>query len=158
MPVPACFRLTRAARDAMAARAEADYPDETCGFLFGTDDALEVHPMRNIQNELHEREPERFERTARTAYYFEPKDMARILAAREAAGVRFRAIYHSHPDHDAYFSETDSLAAAPFGEPNFPGVVYLVFSVRDGRVRDLKAFGWSTEHESFVATPLEIVD
>jgi len=156
-PMPG-FRITRTAHDAMTARAEADYPEETCGFVFGEDDMLEVLPMRNIQNEMHEKHPEQFSRDSRTAYYFEPVEMQRVLDEKEKAGLPLRSIYHSHPDHDSYFSETDSDAAAPFGEPSFPGVVYLVYSVRDGEVADVKAFDWSTETMRFVEVQLEIHD
>ena len=140
----------------MKALAEADYPNETCGFVFGADDALEVVPMENIQNRLHEKDPERHPRTVETAYQFDGRELQRVLEEKEAAGRRFRAIYHSHPDHDAYFSATDSEAAALFGEPNYPGVVYLVYSVRDARAVDWKAFDWSDDTQSFVEIPLEI--
>ncbi len=141
----------------MAERAEADYPDETCGFIFGAGDSLEVVPMENIQNKLHAENPEEFPRNARTAYYFDPLEMQRLLDEKEKAGTPHRAIYHSHPDHDAYFSETDSTAASPFGEPSYPGVVYLVYSVREGKAGTLKAFNWSDADASYVAVPVEIL-
>ena len=140
----------------MSERAEADFPDETCGFVFSKDGDLDVHPMENIQNRLHAEDPERYDRDAKTAYCFDPLEMQRVLDAREKAGEALVSIYHSHPDHDAYFSETDSAAAAPFGEPNLPGVVYLVFSVKSGQTADLKGFDWSTGEETYVEIPLEI--
>ena len=114
--------------------------------------------MRNIQNQLHAEDPAANPRDARTAYCFDPREMQRVLEARERAGQPLRAIYHSHPDHDSYFSETDSAAAAPFGEPSYPGVVHLVFSVRRGKVADLKAFDWSERDGRFVEAPLCLVD
>src|SRR5215510_16084737 len=134
---PGGWDVPAAAYDLMAARAEADYPEETCGLVFETPAGLEVVPMRNIQNDLHRRDPAAHPRNARTAYTFEPEDMARVMTGREARSHALRAIYHSHPDHDAYFSETDRREAAPpeWGEPTYPGAVYLVFSVREGRVR-----------------------
>jgi proteasome lid subunit RPN8/RPN11 len=140
----------------MASRAEADYPEESCGFVFGVGDALEVVPMRNVQNDLHRQDPKGFPRDARTAYYFDPTEMKEVLERKEAAGVPLRAIYHSHPDHDAYFSDTDGAAAAPLGEPSFPGVIYLVFSVQGGRVRELKGFDWSAEHERYVEVAVRV--
>ena len=134
----------------MAARAEADYPDETCGFAFEKNSDLVVVPMENIQNRLHREDPKTHTRDARTAYCFEPVEMLRVLDEHEKAGQPLRAIYHSHPDHDSYFSETDSAAASPFGEPSYPGAVYLVFSVRKGNMVDLKAFDWSDEAAKFV--------
>jgi len=139
----------------MAERAEADYPDETCGFVFSSGDNLLVVPMENIQNRLHAEDPVTHPRTARTAYYFDPREMMRILEDHESRGLPLRAIYHSHPDHDSYFSETDSEAAAPFGEPTYPGVVHLVLSVRERRVVDLKAFDWSDAESRFVEVAIE---
>jgi [CysO sulfur-carrier protein]-S-L-cysteine hydrolase len=146
--------LTRSARALMAARAEADYPEETCGFVFRKGKALEVYPMENVQNREHARDPVAQPRNARTAYCFDPGAMLRLLAEREQAGAVLHAIYHSHPDHDAYFSETDSAAAAPFGEPSYPGA-HFVFSVRAGKAVDLKAFDWSAAEGRYVEVPIE---
>jgi proteasome lid subunit RPN8/RPN11 len=150
------FRLPRAAYAAMAARAETDYPEETCGFAFGTGEALEVVPMRNVQNQLHAADPQRYPRDARTAYRFDDTELFRVLREKEDAGVPLAAIYHSHPNAAAYFSETDSSEAAPLGEPSYPGVVYLVFSVLRGKVADLKAFDWSGREGKYEEVPLEI--
>jgi proteasome lid subunit RPN8/RPN11 len=141
----------------MAARAEADYPEETCGLLFGHGLDLEVVPMENIQDRMHRDFPNQFPRDARRAYYFDPKELERIRGERERNGIPLRAIYHSHPEEDSYFSETDSEAAAPFGEPNPPGAVYLVFSVRKGKVVDLKAFDWSASAGRYTEVPIEAV-
>ena len=142
----------------MGTRAEADYPEETCGFAFGEDPELEVRSMENIQNRLHREDPGVHPRDARTAYCFDPVEMQRVLVAMEQAGKPLRAIYHSHPDHDAYFSAMESAAAAPFGEPSYPGAVYLVFSVRDGKVVDLKAFDWFWSEEQYAEVPVEVVE
>jgi len=149
-PVP--FSLSRAAREAMAARAEADYPFETCGFCFAQGSDLVVVPMENIQNKLNGEDPVTHPRDARTAYQIDTGEWQRVVAEQENSGRLLRAIYHSHPDHDSYFSETDSAAAAPWGEPSFPGVAFLVFSVRQGKVVDLKAFDWSDSAGKFVET------
>ena len=148
-------RLTSEARARMTARAEADYPEETCGFVFRSGTGLEVVPMENIQNRLHSEDPGSHPRTAKTAYCFDTGEMLRVLTEHEKAGAVLHAIYHSHPDHASYFSETDSEAAAPLGEPSYPGAAHLVFSVLDGRAVDLKAFDWSPEDGKFVEVPIE---
>jgi len=137
----------------MASRAEADYPDETCGLVLAEGPGVIVRPMRNIQNELHREDPKEHPRNARTAYCFDPMQLKDVLDDIERGRYALRAIYHSHPDHDSYFSETDSAAAAPFGEPSYPGVVHLVFSVREGKVVDLKAFDWSDTEGKYVEVP-----
>ena len=78
----------------------------------------------------------------------------RILDETEKAGGRMTAIYHSHIDCDAYFSEEDQAAAILDGEPAYPGVVYLVVSVVEGEIRNKKAFDWDSSENLFVEVPL----
>ena len=148
--------ITQDLLETLAHQGETDFPDETCGFIFGTDENLKVVPMENIQNRLHAEDPQQHTRDAKTAYCFDPKVMMEVLDQHEEAGLPLWAIYHSHPDHDAYFSATDGAAAAPFGEPSFPGVAHIVLSVRDGKAVDQKAFDWSPSAEEFVEVPLRV--
>lgn len=112
----------------------------------------EVHRCRNTQNEQHRQDPVAFPRDARSAYFLDPEELfplTRRVAAGQAAWVAF---YHSHPDADAYFSAEDRQGAvpAPWREPLYPGVIYLVLSVRDRMVRDIKGFRWSPADRAFV--------
>ena len=152
------MHISRENHDEMTAAAEAEYPEECCGLLFRGPEGSEVVPMTNLQNKLHEENPETYKRDARTAYFMDPQEMARISGEKEAGGMALAAIYHSHPDAESYFSETDSEAAAVFGAPNFPGVVYLVYSVMDGKLADQRAFDWSEDEAAFAEIRLEIED
>ena len=155
------MRISRENHDEMTAAAEAEYPEECCGLLFRGPAGSEVVPMPNIQNKLHEQKPEEHGRDARTAYNMDPMEKERIIERKEAEGMPLAAIYHSHPDEKSYFSETDSEAAAVFGEPrepNYPGVVYLVYSVIAGKVADLKAFDWSEDETQYAELALEIAE
>ena len=152
------MRISRENHDEMTAAAEAEYPEEGCGLLFRGPAGSEVVAMPNIQNKLHEENPETYKRDARTAYFMDPQEMARISREKETGGMALGAIYHSHPDAESYFSETDSEAAAVFGTPNFPGVVYLVYSVMDGKLADQKAFDWPRDEAAFTEIRLEIED
>jgi len=80
------WEIPSAAYDAMVARAVADYPEETCGLVFGSGDDLEVVPLRNIQNDLHRRFPDAYRRDARTAYEFDTLEKEAVISAHEAAG------------------------------------------------------------------------
>ncbi len=146
------WKIPAAAFDAMALRAELDFPEETCGLLFRKTGNLEVVPLRNVQNDLHRADPAVHPRDARTAYVFDPGELASAMATREAQGAEMVGIYHSHPDHDAYFSATDRREAAPpeWGEPVYPGVTYLVFSVYDRQLKAVAAFAWSEEKRDFL--------
>ena len=148
------FLLPKPAREAMADRAAADYPEETCGLVFARGDELEVLPMENIQNKLHGEFPDVYPVNARRAYSMDSMKLEKTIEERREAGQLLRAIYHSHPDENSYFSATDSEAAALFGEPTYPGAVQLVFSVKKGKIADLKAFDWSAKERKYVEVPI----
>ncbi|MDH5753163.1 MAG: Mov34/MPN/PAD-1 family protein, partial [Deltaproteobacteria bacterium] len=112
------------------------YPDEACGVLSGpeqSDQAEEFHIVDNIINMLHEKDPREFPRTARDGYVLDPARMMKLERELKARGHRVQAIFHSHVDVGAYFSEEDRARATWAGEPLLPGVSYLVCGIRQGR-------------------------
>lgn len=139
--------LPAAVLEAVYRHAEADYPYECCGALWLVHDAQgerwEVMPCVNIQNELHAQDPRRFPRDARTAYTIAPRELLAINRRAEEDGQTLAVLYHSHPDHAAYFSQEDLAFAAPFGEPAYPGTTYMVISVRQGKVQGHRCFHWN---------------
>jgi len=108
-------------------------------------------PCRNIQDELHGKDPVRHPRDSRTAYFIDPKDLLTI-GRREGQGYRVATIYHSHIDTGAYFSATDRQNALIDGEPAYPDAIYVVLSVLERRVVDAAAFAWDPAARDFVAT------
>jgi len=134
--------LTPEEREALRAQAAEEYPSESCGVILTRGTERRLLRCRNAQNELHARDPQRFPRDARTAYYIDPKDLLRI-GALERDGFAVAVIYHSHVDAGAYFSETDRRQALVAGEPAYPAAVYVVTSVVNGRVDAMAAFGWN---------------
>jgi proteasome lid subunit RPN8/RPN11 len=152
--------LTAAELAEIHRHAEKDYPAECCGVvLVRPDPGGERRPLpcRNIQEELHRRDPARFPRTARTAYYIAHEDLLEI-ARRETDGFEVRVIYHSHVDADAYFSETDRRNALVDGVPAYPHATYVVVSVRGGRVAETRVHRWSEERKEFVEVPLDVAE
>ncbi|PYO38080.1 MAG: hypothetical protein DMD86_01130 [Candidatus Rokuibacteriota bacterium] len=138
------------------AQAEAQYPAECCGVLLvraGAPADRVLLPCRNIQDELHAKDPERHPRDSRTAYFIDPKDLLAI-GRREGQGYSVAAIYHSHIDAGAYFSATDKRNALINGEPAYPEAVYVVVSVVEGKVVDAQAFVWAPTTRDFVAVAL----
>lgn len=133
-------------------QAEAEYPSECCGVVLvqqgAPNDRLLV-PCRNVQNELHAKDPSRHPRDARTAYHMDPKDLLRI-GRLEGDGYRVRTIYHSHIDAGAYFSETDKQNALMQNEPLYPEAAYVVLAVAGGKVVAAAAFAWNAEVRNFV--------
>jgi proteasome lid subunit RPN8/RPN11 len=133
--------------DAHACQA---YPDECCGVLVETAAGTQVVvPLRNVQDEMHARDPARYPRTARTAYTPHAGEFKRAVDLWEKPGNRLVAFYHSHPDHDAYFSEEDVAQATPFGEPSYPDALQIVVSVRAGAVEETRAYRWSSDAGMF---------
>lgn len=137
------------------AQALAEYPAESCGVIVTRRDERRLIACRNVQNELHAREPERHPRDARTAYYIDPQDLRRI-ADMEGEGFTMAVIYHSHIDAGAYFSETDRRNAMMGDEPIYPHITYIVISVVAGRVDAIAAFRWDPARRDF--TPVEGFD
>src|SRR6266404_6743142 len=127
--------IRRANMDAMIAHAEREFPFECCGFVIGDgDDTEEVRPIANIQNRKHREDPAAFPRDARTAFLMEPREHLAVMNEVDQRKLDLRAVYHSHPDHDAYFSATDRAQACSFdpSEPDYPDTIYIVLSVRAG--------------------------
>lgn len=147
-------------KDAYAAMQEhacATYPEECCGILVDRDGGEEVVRVTNVQNEMHAQDPERYPRTAATAYSMGP-EAGPVLVAAQRGEVTLRVIYHSHPEHDAYFSAEDKAQAlGGWDEPMYPDVGWIVMSVRDRRVVAAKAFAWNNEQNDFVETAIEVV-
>ncbi len=141
-------------RAAIYDHAAEEYPNECCGavWLVGDDGnaTWEVARYTNVQDDMHARDPQRYPRTARTAYLIAPKELLAINRRVEEPSQRLAMLYHSHPDHDAYFSEEDVYFAAPMGEPGYPGTVYLVVSVRGGNPQGHRCFGWSEDEGRFI--------
>jgi proteasome lid subunit RPN8/RPN11 len=136
--------------------AEADYPAECCGVVLvheGADADRIVVPCRNIQDDIHAKDPVRFPRDARTAYYIAHENLLEI-GRRESQGHCVHVIYHSHVDVGAYFSETDRQNALVDGEPAYPRATYVVVGVRDGRAGEARAFRWEATRRDFAEVPL----
>jgi proteasome lid subunit RPN8/RPN11 len=134
-------------------QAVAEYPGECCGVVMDRPGAKAERLLlacRNIQDELHAKDPQRHPRDSRTAYYIDPKDLI-AMGRREAQGFRVLTIYHSHIDAGAYFSATDKHNALINGEPAYPEAAYVVLSVLEGRVADAGAFRWDAEQRDFLA-------
>src|SRR5215467_5222333 len=127
--------IRRASLDAIVAQAEREFPYECCGFIIGSDSSEEVRPITNIQNRKHAEDPVAFPRDARTAFLMDPKEHLAVLNELDRRNLALKIVYHSHPDHDAYFSATDRAQACSFdpNEPDYPETAHLVMSIRSGK-------------------------
>ncbi|HLA47852.1 MAG: hypothetical protein A2W77_09435 [Nitrospinae bacterium RIFCSPLOWO2_12_39_16] len=142
--------LNKEALEKIYSHAIQEYPDECCGIVTGDGMGITiVHKCTNIQNELHEKDPERYVRDARTAYHIDPKEMLNIFKDAEKKGLKVIAFYHSHPDHAAYFSQED-VDLAMFGdEPSYPDAEYIVVSLSNGKADEAASFKWDEAKKCF---------
>ena len=104
---------------AMVAHARETYPNECCGAMLGSIDGDEktVRVAMRLENA--------FAGAQAAMYELRPED---LLAADKAARERnmdLIGIYHSHPDCDAYFSQTDLKNSCPWYS-------FVVISIRKG--------------------------
>jgi proteasome lid subunit RPN8/RPN11 len=103
----------------MRAHAQQTYPNECCGAMLGSaaDGVKQVREILPLENA--------FEGAQAARYELRPED---LLAADRAARERrmeLIGIYHSHPDCDAYFSQTDLKNSCPWYS-------FVVLSIRHG--------------------------
>jgi adenylyltransferase/sulfurtransferase len=79
------------------------------------------------------------------------KALLSTLDENERLGGTLYAIVHSHPDVGAYFSKEDQdMALGGSDEPLWPGVRYLVVSVRKGVVDASRLYTWDPDHHNFM--------
>jgi glutamate-1-semialdehyde 2,1-aminomutase len=133
---------------AIKQQAIAEYPNECCGVILTRGAERRIVACRNVQDQMHARDPITFPRTARNAYYMDPLDALKLNRLVDE-GFEFSVIYHSHPNAGAYFSETDRAQALIRGEPAYPGTVYVVVSVLGREVKSLAAYGFSARTAAF---------
>ncbi|HUK56732.1 MAG TPA: M67 family metallopeptidase [Nitrospiria bacterium] len=107
------LNIPKAIYDQMLVQARAEAPNECCGLLAGRDGTVDrIFPMTNI-----ERSPVR--------YLIDPKEQFAAFKDMRAKETELLAIYHSHPQTEAYPSATDVRLAY------YPDAVYIVISLRD---------------------------
>ncbi|MDA3959940.1 MAG: M67 family metallopeptidase [Planctomycetota bacterium] len=131
------LNLPQALLDAIYAHGEETFPAECCGCILGTRDgddrtAVSLVPATN------QRAAERNDR-----YEIGPEDRKAAEDRATAEGLAVVGFYHSHPDHDAYFSKTDLENSEEYawGEPWIPPTyAYVVVSIHGAKRSHSKTF------------------
>lgn len=140
--------------DAICHHARETFPDECCGAILENAGREEVQRVANIQNAMHAKDPRSYPRDATIAYFMDPKELFAVLKQVDSGTATLKAFYHSHPNHDAYFSAEDKTRAMFGDEPSYPEVIHLVVSIYDREVRVIRAYRWDEEKQDFVETTL----
>ena len=113
------IRIDRQAWEAMVEHAQSCYPDECCGAMLGEiDDGNKVVTVAiPLENSFAGAQGQRYE--------VRPEDLLRADREARKRNLALVGIFHSHPDCDAYFSETDLKNSCPWYS-------FVVLSVKDG--------------------------
>lgn len=136
--------IPAAAAAAMRSHAEATYPYEACGAIFGTGDgAAEPWSVASVEPAPNEHAEDRHVR-----YLVSPGFQAQAERRALAAGLDVIGWYHSHPEDEARPSEYDRAHA-------WAGYLYVIHSVRAGRAVDANAFTLDTPGGAFLPVDLE---
>jgi adenylyltransferase/sulfurtransferase len=139
----------RDALRAIAAHARSTYPAECCGFLFQeAAGGFRFAAVTNIAGSAQGQATS--SRSQREGYVMDSKEQLRALDENDQRGGALYAIVHSHPDVGAYFSKEDKHMALGGGdEPLWPGVRYVVVSVRRGIVDAVRLYTWDASSRDF---------
>jgi len=148
------IRLQPHTWDEICRHAQETFPEECCGAILQTTQGQEVHRITNIQNTMHEKDPQGYPRDATIAYFMDPKELLGVLKAVDSSKATLEAFYHSHPNHEAYFSTEDKTRAMFGDEPAYPDAAYLVISIYDREVQVIRAYAWDEEMKDFLEIPL----
>ncbi|HEY2030831.1 MAG TPA: M67 family metallopeptidase [Myxococcales bacterium] len=134
---------------AIAAHARATYPAECCGLVLReASGVFRFQPIANVAGS--DAGQKTSSRGQRDGYVMDSKQLLAALETVEAAGGSLYAIVHSHPDVGAYFSKEDKdMALGGETEPLWPGVRYLVVSVRKGAVDAARLYTWNAAARDF---------
>ena len=154
------LNIRREDLDRVHAQARREYPAECCGLLTvgPQGGASTAHACVNIQERLHEEDPQQYPRDARIAYFIDPRELLAIITEAEGSGGAVSGFYHSHIDCDAYFSAEDKERALTWDEPAYPDAVHLVVSVFEDGIKGQKAFAWNASAADFEEVEIDIVD
>lgn len=152
------LQISPEAAAALAAHAEATYPDECVGLLLGTYEgevkvavaALAVENRWEGQVRLADTDDPT---SRRDRFYLDPRDYLRADREASARGLDLVGIYHSHPDYPATPSERDRVGAQAIGGSSF---AFVIQSVRAGKAAELASWLLADEGARFEQEELAI--
>ena len=131
-------RLVISARhlQTLGRHAAMSYPDECCGVLIGrsSGDGTVIERVLAVGNERQDSRHNRF--------LINPETVLAAHKEARALGLDVVGYYHSHPDHPARPSDFDR-------EHAWPGVSYLIVSVKRGQVAEARSWRLADDREQF---------
>ena len=122
------------AKNLMTKDAIHAFPDECCGFFFGSEDKTgnrNVSDVLIVNNAKQGDKKRRFEIAA--------SDYLQAERYAEENNLQLLGVYHSHPNHPAIPSEHDRVAAQPWFS-------YIIISVLEKKLGPLRSWRLNEEH------------
>ena len=124
----------------MIAHVNEDFPLECCGILGGKDKDNEITNSYRIKN-IDE---------SKVTYLMDPREQIKVFKDMRTNEVELKAIYHSHPNHPAYPSQTDVRLAY------YPEAVYIIISINDNK--EVEMHGFRILEGNITEADIEIID
>jgi len=152
------IRLSSSSFERIRAHGSCDYPNESCGILFGRTEGdvkyvLEAVPLKNLRTE-----PEKAQEilpleapgreSERNRFLIDPREQLRAEKDARARDLEVLGYYHSHPDHPARPSNYDR-------EHAWPWYSYVIVSVVEGEAKDLTSWVLAEDRSRFDSEPIE---
>jgi len=127
---------------AMVSHARATYPNECCGAMLGLIDGEQklVSVALPVENAFAGAQAARYE--------LRPEDLLAADKAARELQMDLIGIYHSHPDCDAYFSQTDLRNSCPWYS-------FVVLSIQKGEFHH--ANSWLPNFDQTAAAKEELI-
>jgi proteasome lid subunit RPN8/RPN11 len=116
------IEIPKAIHDDMITHAHEGFPLEVCGILGGTGNTVTANYRMTNTDASNEH------------FMMDPKEQFAVVKDLRAKGLTMLAVYHSHPETPARPSEEDIKLALT------PDVSYLIISLADASVADIKSF------------------
>ena len=121
------IKVDKSSWDVMVAHARSTFPDECCGAMLGIVDGEAKHVSQAVPLE------NAFTGVQHERYELRPEDLLKADREARSRGLDLVGIFHSHPDCDAYFSETDLKNSCPWYS-------FVVLSIKQGEFDHARSF------------------
>ncbi|MCU0349171.1 MAG: M67 family metallopeptidase [Saprospiraceae bacterium] len=121
------------------------FPNECCGFLYGTESASGERQITLAVPVTNSKEGDQ-----RRRFEISPLDYLRAEQYALQNDTALLGVYHSHPNHPAIASEHDLAVAMPYFS-------YVIVSVMQGEIADHKSWRLQDEERVFVEEKVYIV-
>lgn len=116
------------ANEIMIEDAVGSFPDECCGFFFGSEDAGGNRIITHVLVVNNAKEGDK-----RRRFEISAKDYLKAEQFADENNLQLLGVYHSHPNHPAIPSETDRLSAQPYFS-------YIIISVYEKEIKDIRSW------------------